>query len=84
VEQLLQMGATIRVEGRTAIITGVNKLIGAPIKAMDLRAAAALMIAGLAADGATTIYNLEYLDRGYEGFIQKLEELGADIQREKV
>ncbi len=84
VEQLLQMGADIRVEGRTAIITGVNKLIGAPIRAMDLRAAAALVIAGLMADGVTTIYNLEYLDRGYEKFIQKLEELGADIKRERV
>lgn len=84
VEQLLQMGANIRVEGRTALITGVNKLIGAPIRAMDLRAAAALVIAGLVADGVTTLYNLEYLDRGYERFIQKLEELGADIKREQV
>ncbi|MBN2558619.1 MAG: UDP-N-acetylglucosamine 1-carboxyvinyltransferase [Clostridia bacterium] len=81
VEQLLQMGANIRVEGRTALITGVGKLIGAPIRAMDLRAAASLILAGLAAEGTTTVYNLEYLDRGYEGFIQKLAELGADIKR---
>ncbi|MFO7612158.1 MAG: UDP-N-acetylglucosamine 1-carboxyvinyltransferase [Clostridia bacterium] len=81
VEQLLQMGASIRVEGRTALITGVGKLIGAPIRAMDLRAAASLILAGLSAEGTTTVYNLEYLDRGYEGFIQKLAELGADIKR---
>jgi UDP-N-acetylglucosamine 1-carboxyvinyltransferase len=81
VDQLLQMGAQIRVEGRTALITGVNKLIGSPIRAMDLRAAASLILSGLAAEGTTTVYNLEYLDRGYEGFVQKLAELGADIKR---
>lgn len=81
VDQLLQMGAQIRVEGRTALITGVSKLIGAPIRAMDLRAAASLILAGLSAEGTTTVHNLEYLDRGYEGFVQKLEELGANIER---
>ncbi|HRX43062.1 MAG TPA: UDP-N-acetylglucosamine 1-carboxyvinyltransferase, partial [Clostridia bacterium] len=81
VDQLLQMGAQIRVEGRTALITGVSKLIGSPIRAMDLRAAASLILSGLAAEGTTTVYNLEYLDRGYEGFVQKLAELGADIKR---
>lgn len=81
VEQLLQMAAQIRVEGRTALINGTGKLIGAPIRAMDLRAAASLILAGLAAEGTTTVYNLEYLDRGYEGFVQKLAELGADIER---
>lgn len=83
VEQLLQMGADIRVEGRTALINGVNKLIGSPIRAMDLRAAASLILAGLTAEGITTVHNLEYLDRGYEGFVNKLEELGADIERIK-
>lgn len=81
VDQLLQMGAQIRVEGRTALITGVSKLIGSPIRAMDLRAAASLILSGLAAEGTTMVYNLEYLDRGYEGFVQKLAELGADIKR---
>lgn len=83
VDQLLQMGAKIRVEGRTAFITGVNKLYGTPVKAMDLRAAASLILSGLAAEGITTVQNLEYLDRGYEGFVKKLEELGADIKRIK-
>lgn len=81
VDQLLQLGADIRVEGRTALINGVSKLIGAPIKATDLRAAASLIMCGLVAEGTTTVYNLEYLDRGYEGFVKKLAELGADIKR---
>lgn len=81
VEQLHQMGSDIRVEGRTALINGVNKLIGAPIRATDLRAAASLIISGLVAEGTTTVYNLEYLDRGYEGFVKKLAEMGADIKR---
>ncbi|MDX1357915.1 MAG: UDP-N-acetylglucosamine 1-carboxyvinyltransferase [Clostridia bacterium] len=84
VEQLHQMGANIRVEGRTALITGVNKLVGAPIRATDLRAAASLIISGLVAEGTTTVYNLEYLDRGYEGFVKKLAEMGADIKRVQV
>jgi UDP-N-acetylglucosamine 1-carboxyvinyltransferase len=84
VEQLHQMGADIRVEGRTALINGVNKLIGAPIRATDLRAAASLIISGLVAEGTTTVYNLEYLDRGYEGFVKKLAEMGADIKRVQV
>ena len=81
VEQLLQMGADIRVEGRTALINGKNKLTGSPIRATDLRAAASLILCGLVAEGTTTMYNLEYLDRGYEGFVKKLAELGADIKR---
>ena len=84
VDQLLQLGADIRVEGRTALINGVNKLVGAPIKATDLRAAASLIMCGLVAEGTTTVYNLEYLDRGYEGFVKKLSELGADIKRIQV
>lgn len=84
VEQLHQMGADIRAEGRTAFINGVSKLVGAPIRATDLRAAASLIICGLVAEGTTTVYNLEYLDRGYEGFVKKLAELGADIKRVQV
>lgn len=81
VEQLIQLGAQIKVVGRTAIITGTHKLVGAPVRATDLRAAASLIIAGLMAEGETTVYNLEYIDRGYEGFVEKLAELGADIKR---
>lgn len=81
VEQLKRMGANIRVEGRLAIIDGSGKLSGAPVRAIDLRAGAALVIAGLVADGVTEISNLTYIDRGYEDLESKLKSLGADINR---
>ena len=73
VEQLHKLGANIQLSGESAIIKGVPKLIGAPVSPTDLRAAAAMVIAGLMAEGQTTIHNLEYLDRGYEDFIEKLK-----------
>jgi len=80
VDELAKMGSSIRVDGRTAIIEGVPYLSGAPIKASDLRAGAALVIAGLAAHGRTVIEGVNYIERGYEKMIQKLTALGADIK----
>ncbi|MBC7765217.1 MAG: UDP-N-acetylglucosamine 1-carboxyvinyltransferase [Hyphomonadaceae bacterium] len=84
VEELRHMGANIRVEGRLAIVEGVPALSGAPVNATDLRAGAALVIAGLAASGITEVYGLEHIDRGYEDFEGKLRALGAVIERVKV
>lgn len=81
IEELRRMGAKIRVEGRMAVIEGGSKLSGAPIKALDLRAGAACVIAGLIAEGETEIFNLHYIDRGYEKMVEKFQMLGADIRR---
>ena len=75
------MGAKIQVDGKTAVITGVDKLTSAPVRAVDLRAGAAMIIAGLMADGVTEIENIEYIDRGYEKIVEKFTALGADIKR---
>ena len=75
------MGASINVTGRTATIEGVDKLYGANVRATDLRAGAALIIAALSAEGTTIVRNIHYIDRGYEHFEQKLRALGADIER---
>ncbi len=77
---LARMGARIRVEGRTAIVEGVQKLYGAPVEATDIRAGAALILAGLAAEGETTVYGLEHVERGYERLEEKLLNLGADVR----
>ena len=79
VDQLSLMDAKIRVDGKIAIVTGVEKLKGAAVTATDLRAGAALVIAGLAADGQTIIDNIKYIERGYEDIVEKLQNLGADI-----
>ena len=79
VTELNRMGAKITVEGRTAIIKGVRRLSGANVKATDLRGGAALILAGLAAKGKTTITNIEYILRGYENIEEKLRSLGAKI-----
>lgn len=81
IEELKRMGASIRVEGRMAVIEGGSKLTGAPIKAHDLRAGAACVIAGLIAEGETEISNVHYIDRGYENMMEKFRLLGADIKR---
>lgn len=82
VEELLKMGADIAVvEGRTANFTGVPNLKGTAVKASDLRAGAALVIAALGADGVSTISGLEYIERGYQDLVNKLRSLGADIYR---
>lgn len=80
-EQLNLMGADIKIEGRAAVVKGVERLVGAPVAANDLRAGAALLIAGLAAQGVTEVENIEYIDRGYENVVEKLSALGADIRR---
>jgi len=81
IDELKRMGAKIKVEGRIAVIEGPTRLTGAPIRAMDLRAGAALVIAGLTAKGKTELYNIQYIDRGYENLVDKLKKLGADITR---
>jgi UDP-N-acetylglucosamine 1-carboxyvinyltransferase len=81
VAELQRMGANIMVKGRNAIIQGVTKLSGAKVMATDLRASAALVIAGLAAEGMTTVEGLHHLDRGYENIEAKLQSLGAKIER---
>jgi UDP-N-acetylglucosamine 1-carboxyvinyltransferase len=81
VEELKRMGAKIKVEGRISVIEGVKMLMGTTVKATDLRAGAALVLAGLVAEGKTEVYNLKYIDRGYENFEAKLRALGADIHR---
>lgn len=81
VEQLTLMGADIQVDGKTAVITGVNQLGGAPVKAVDLRAGAAMIIAGLVANGVTEIEEIERIDRGYEDVVEKFTDLGANIKR---
>jgi UDP-N-acetylglucosamine 1-carboxyvinyltransferase len=83
VDELNRMGADIKTESNLAIIKGVPSLSGAPVKATDLRAAAALAIAGFSSDGETVISELQYLDRGYENFEDKCKGLGADIKRVK-
>ena len=81
VPELLRMGAHISIEGSSAIIRGTNKLTGAPVMASDLRASAALILAGLAAAGETWVQRIYHLDRGYENFEQKLGKLGAQVER---
>ena len=80
-DELSRMGACIKVEGNSAIIDGVNKLTGARVSAPDLRAGAALVIAGLAAEGITIVDDIVYIQRGYENFEEKLRSLGAEIER---
>ena len=75
------MGANIKVEGRVAIIDGVSNLTGAVVKATDLRAGAAMVIAGLIADGITEITSIEHIDRGYPHIEDKFKRLGADVRR---
>ena len=81
VQELQRLGADIQVEGNTAIIRGVDELIGAPIMATDLRASASLVLAGLVAKGETTVDRVYHIDRGYENIEEKLSQLGARIRR---
>ena len=81
VGELLRLGADIKVEGRVAIVEGVKRLLGAEVTAMDLRGAAALVVAGLGAEGTTKISGLSHIDRGYENLENNLESVGASIKR---
>ena len=83
IAELKRMGAHVQIEGATAIIQGVDRLYGAPVMASDLRASAALVLAGLKADGVTEIRRVYHIDRGYEHLDEKLGELGAEIERVK-
>ena len=81
VQQLLRMGADIQVDGKVAVIVGVPKLDGVTVRATDLRAGAAMIIAGLVADGTTTVEDTIYVERGYEDVVEKFAAIGADIRR---
>jgi UDP-N-acetylglucosamine 1-carboxyvinyltransferase len=81
INELKLMGANIKVDGRSAIIEGCEKFSGAKVRATDLRAGAALVIAGLCAEGRTEINDVYHLDRGYIRIEEKLKKLGADIRR---
>jgi UDP-N-acetylglucosamine 1-carboxyvinyltransferase len=83
VAELKRMGAQVQIEGATAVIQGVDRLYGAPVMASDLRASAALVLAGLMADGITEVRRVYHIDRGYEHLDEKLSELGAHIERVK-
>ena len=80
-EELRRMGANIKTEGRTAVIKGVERLFGATVEASDLRSGAALVLAGLAAEGRTVVEGCHHIDRGYEGLESKLNLLGANVRR---
>jgi len=84
VDELIRMGSNVSVDGRIAVVEGPVRLTGSPVSSTDLRAGAAMVIAGLMADGVTEVYNLKYIDRGYEDFEQKLRKLGAQITRRKI
>jgi UDP-N-acetylglucosamine 1-carboxyvinyltransferase len=81
VQELQRLGADIRIDGHTAVVRGVERLSGAPVMATDLRASASLVLAGLVAEGETTIDRIYHLDRGYENIEAKLSALGARIRR---
>ena len=81
VNELARMGANIKIDGRSAIVEGVRSMSGAPVNATDLRAGAALILAGLAAKGDTEIGSIEHIDRGYDHIVEKLKRVGAKIDR---
>ena len=80
VDEIRRMGAKVQVDGKIAVIEGVDKLTGAPVQACDLRAGAAMVIAGLAAQGTTEVDCVHYIERGYEDIVRKLSGVGADIR----
>jgi len=81
IQELQRMGVDARIEGNTVMITGVDKLTGAPVMATDLRASASLVIAGLVAEGETLVQRIYHVDRGYERIEEKFRQLGATIER---
>jgi UDP-N-acetylglucosamine 1-carboxyvinyltransferase len=83
VDELNRMGADIRTEGHHAVIRGVEQLSAAPVRALDIRAGAAMVIAGLCADGVTAVEDMYHVDRGYQDFEAKLLRLGAEVRRER-
>jgi UDP-N-acetylglucosamine 1-carboxyvinyltransferase len=83
-DELARLGADVRSDGHHAAIRGRDRLSGAPVRATDIRAGAGLVLAGLVADGVTTIAEVHHVDRGYQGFVDSLVALGADVRREAV
>lgn len=81
VNELVRLGADVKIEGHHAIVRGRPRLSGAPVEATDIRAGASLVLAGLVADGVTSVHNVEHIDRGYPDFVADLRNLGADIER---
>ncbi len=81
VNEMVRLGADVRTDGHHAMVRGKESLSGAPVEAADIRAGAGLVLAGLVADGVTTIYEPHHIDRGYEGFVEDLVRLGADVSR---
>jgi UDP-N-acetylglucosamine 1-carboxyvinyltransferase len=79
VEELIRMGAEIRTDNHHAVVRGVRRLSGAPVRASDIRAGAALVVAGLAAEGETVVVGASHVHRGYEDLVGKLASLGADV-----
>ena len=84
VNELTRLGADVRTDGHHAVVRGRERLSGAPVRAHDIRAGAALVLAGLVAEGTTEVHDVAHIDRGYEGFVDKLVALGADVRREVV
>ena len=82
VNELSRLGADVRTDGHHAVVRGREWLSGAPVTAHDIRAGAALVLAGLVADGTTVVSEVQHIDRGYEGFVTSLVSLGADVRRE--
>jgi UDP-N-acetylglucosamine 1-carboxyvinyltransferase len=82
VNELARLGAEIRTDGHHAVVRGRERLSGAPVRATDIRAGAGLVLAGLVADGVTTVGAAHHVDRGYPGFVEQLVALGADVVRE--
>jgi UDP-N-acetylglucosamine 1-carboxyvinyltransferase len=82
INEIRRMGANVSIDGRVCVVEGVERLTGAPVRATDLRAGAALVVAGLMADGVTEITGVKYIDRGYDHIEDKLRSVGADIHRE--
>lgn len=84
INEIRRMGASVSTDGRVCVVEGVERLTGAPVRATDLRAGAALVVAGLMADGQTEITGVKYIDRGYDHIENKLKAIGADIHREEI
>jgi UDP-N-acetylglucosamine 1-carboxyvinyltransferase len=79
-DEIARMGADVRIEGHHALIRGVPRLSGAPVRSPDLRGGAALVLAGLVADGVTEVMDVHHIERGYEDFVGRLAALGADVR----
>jgi UDP-N-acetylglucosamine 1-carboxyvinyltransferase len=82
VNEMVRLGAEIRTDGHHAVVRGRERLSGAPVRATDIRAGAGLVIAGLVAEGVTTVSDAYHVDRGYPGFVEDLRALGAEVSRE--